>query len=68
MLVLSRKLGDSLVIGGNITIKVLQVRGNTIRLGIEAPLEVSVYRHEVLERLQGERSDVRAELVQPCAA
>jgi len=63
MLVLSRKLGEKLVIGGNITVKVIQVRGNTVRLGIEAPKEVSVNRHEVHQRMQDE-----IELEHPCAA
>ena len=68
MLVLSRKLGESLVIGGNVTIKVIQVRGNTIRLGIEAPKDVSVHRREVHERLQGPHSPEASALEQPCAA
>ena len=63
MLVLSRKLGEKLVIGGNITVKVIQVRGNTVRLGIEAPKEVSVNRHEVHQRMRDE-----IELEHPCAA
>lgn len=68
MLVLSRKLGESLVIGGNITLKVIQVRGNTIRLGIEAPKEVSVHRQEVHERMHVQHSGVDIALEQPCAA
>ena len=68
MLVLSRKLGESLVIGGNVTIKVIQVRGNTIRLGIEAPKDVSVHRREVHDRLKGPNSTETIGLEQPCAA
>lgn len=50
MLVLSRKKGESVVVGGNITIVVVDVRGDKARLGIEAPADVAVYRSEVLEK------------------
>jgi carbon storage regulator len=52
MLVLSRKLGETLVIDGNITVKVIQVQGNAVRLGIEAPQQVPVHRAEIHERLE----------------
>jgi carbon storage regulator len=52
MLVLSRKLGETLVIGDNITVKVINVQGNAVRLGIEAPREVSVHRAEIHQRLE----------------
>ena len=54
MLVLSRKLGETLVIGDNITVKVIHVQGNAVRLGIEAPKAVSVHRAEVYQRLETE--------------
>ena len=47
MLVLARKVGQSLVIDGNIRVTVLSVKGNTIRLGIEAPKEILVEREEL---------------------
>lgn len=50
MLVLSRKVGEEIVIAGNIRVKVLAVRGNQIRLGVVAPSDVSVDRGEVAER------------------
>ena len=50
MLVLSRKLGETLVIGGNITVKVIQVQGGAVRLGIEAPKDVPVHRAEIHQR------------------
>ena len=53
MLVLSRKLDESIVIGKDITIQVLDVRGGQIRLGITAPRDVSVHREEVYERIHG---------------
>jgi carbon storage regulator len=49
MLVLSRKKGDAVVIDGGIKITVLEVRGNVVRLGIEAPEEISVRRSELSE-------------------
>jgi carbon storage regulator CsrA len=49
MLVLSRKNRETVVIDGRITIKVLQIKGSTIRLGIEAPAEVSIRRGELPE-------------------
>jgi len=49
MLVLSRKMNESIVIGDNIVITVVKVDRNTVRLGIEAPPEVKVFRQELLE-------------------
>ena len=50
MLVLSRKLQEQICIGGQITITILKTRGKTVRLGIEAPRDVTVYREELLMR------------------
>lgn len=52
MLVLTRKKSDSITIDGGIRITVLEVRGNTVRLGIEAPREIGVLRSELQERYQ----------------
>jgi carbon storage regulator len=52
MLVLSRKRDERIVIGDNIVITVVDVRGDKVRLGIEAPTEVPVHRQEVLEALR----------------
>jgi len=54
MLVLSRKLGETLMIGGEITVRVIEVKGNTVRLGIDAPRQVPVLRSEL--RSNGQRS------------
>lgn len=51
MLVLSRKAGESIVIGGVVVVTVLDVRGEVIRVGIDAPRSVSVHRQEVHEEL-----------------
>lgn len=52
MLILTRKVGESLVIDNHITVTVLDVKGNQIRLGINAPKEISIHREEIQERIQ----------------
>lgn len=52
MLVLTRKLEESLIIGDNIEVKVLEIRGDHVRLGIVAPRQVSVYRTELYESIK----------------
>ena len=54
MLVLSRKVGEEIVIGDNIRVRVVSVQGNQIRLGFDAPREVSIQRAELLERAERE--------------
>ncbi|MCA9733248.1 MAG: carbon storage regulator CsrA [Deferribacteres bacterium] len=54
MLVLTRRLGETIVIGDDITIKIVDIHGKQIRIGIEAPKEVSVYRGEIYERIMNE--------------
>ncbi len=54
MLILSRKPKESLMIGNDIEVVVLEVRGEQVRLGIRAPKEVSVYRKEIYENIQRE--------------
>lgn len=58
MLVLSRKKDERIIIGDNITIMVVEIRGDKVRLGIDAPKEVSVHRSEVFEAIQRESSTV----------
>jgi carbon storage regulator len=53
MLVLSRKHGESVIIGGGITVKVLKVKGNLVQLGFDAPKEVPIHRGELYERIRG---------------
>ena len=55
MLVLSRRLGETLVIGDNVKVNILGISGNQVRLSIEAPKEVSVHREEVYQRIQDEK-------------
>ena len=54
MLVLSRQRDESIIIGDNIVITIVDVRGDKVRLGIEAPREVSVHRREIYEAIQRE--------------
>lgn len=52
MLVLSRRVGESIVIGDDVTVTVLEVRGDVIRVGIDAPRSVAVHRAELLAELE----------------
>jgi carbon storage regulator len=52
MLILSRKPGETLVIDGRIRVKVIRVEGDVVKIGIEAPAEVSIHRQEVYEEIQ----------------
>ncbi len=54
MLVLTRRLGETIVIGDDITIKIVDIHGKQIRIGIEAPKEISVYRGEIYDRIMQE--------------
>lgn len=57
MLVLSRRVGESVVIGDNVTITVLEVRGDVVRVGIDAPRSVAVNRAELLQELESSNRD-----------
>jgi carbon storage regulator len=54
MLILTRRVGETLMIGDEVTVTVLGVKGNQIRLGVNAPKEVAVHREEIYERIQAE--------------
>ncbi len=55
MLILTRRVGETLVIGDDVTITVLGVKGNQVRIGVKAPKSVSVHREEIFERIRNER-------------
>jgi carbon storage regulator len=54
MLILTRRVGESLMIGEDVTVTVLGVKGNQVRIGVAAPKTVTVHREEIFERIKGE--------------
>ncbi len=54
MLILTRRVGESVMIGDNVTITVLGVKGSQVRIGVNAPKDVAVHREEIYERIQKE--------------
>ncbi len=56
MLILTRRVGESLMIGDEVTVTVLGVKGNQVRLGVNAPREIAVHREEIFERIRAEKA------------
>ncbi len=61
MLILTRRAGETVMIGSDVTITVLGVKGNQVRIGINAPKDVAVHREEIFQRIQNEKAAERGE-------
>jgi carbon storage regulator len=57
MLILTRRVGETLMIGDEVTVTVLGVKGNQVRIGVNAPRDVAVHREEIYERIKREQAE-----------
>ncbi len=60
MLILTRKVGESLLIGDDVSITILNIRGNQVKIGVQAPKDVSVHREEIYQRIHQAKDGQKA--------
>lgn len=61
MLILTRRAGETIMVGDDVTITVLGIKGNQVRLGVNAPKEIAVHREEIYERILAEREQAQGQ-------
>ena len=64
MLILTRRVGETLMIGDDVTLTVLGVKGNQVRIGINAPKDVAVHREEIYQRIQEEKNTTASSVIE----
>jgi carbon storage regulator len=65
MLILTRRVGETVMIGNDVTVTVLGVKGNQVRVGVNAPRDVAVHREEIFDRIKREEQDGGAPTARP---